>query len=36
VDEECLALASKGKGKRKKKKGGKKNIEFSKVKFFQC
>jgi hypothetical protein len=28
VDEEGLALASKGKGKEKKKKGGKKNIDF--------
>jgi hypothetical protein len=36
VDEEGLALASKGKGKHKKKKDGKKNIEFSKVKCFQC
>jgi hypothetical protein len=36
VDEEGLALASKGKGKEKKKKGGKKNIDFSKVKCFQC
>jgi hypothetical protein len=32
VDEEGLALASKG----KKKKGGKKDIDFSKVKCFQC
>ena len=36
VDEEGLALASKGKGKQKKKKGGKKNIDFSKVKCFKC
>jgi hypothetical protein len=36
VDEEGLALASKGKDKQKKKKGGKKNIDFSKVKCFQC
>jgi hypothetical protein len=35
VDEEGLALASKGKGK-KKKGGKKKNIDFSKVKCFQC
>jgi hypothetical protein len=34
VDKEGLALASKGKGK--KKKGGKKDIDFSKVKCFQC
>jgi hypothetical protein len=36
VDEEVLALVSKGKGKQKKTKGGKKNIEFSKIKCFQC
>jgi hypothetical protein len=41
VDEEALALASKGKGKSKKKgsrsgAGGKKNIDFFKVKCFQC
>ena len=36
MDEEGLYLARKGKGKEKKKKGGKKNIEFSKVKCFQC
>jgi hypothetical protein len=37
VDEEGLALTSNGKGKVKKKKGGKKNnIDFSKVKCFQC
>jgi hypothetical protein len=30
-----LALADKAKGK-KKRKGGKKNIDFSKVKCFQC
>jgi hypothetical protein len=35
VDEEGLALASKGKGK-KKKGGKKKNIDFSIVKCFQC
>jgi hypothetical protein len=34
VNEEGLALASKG--KEKKEKGGKKNIDFSKVKCFQC
>jgi hypothetical protein len=34
-EEEGLALAGKAKGK-KKKKGGKKNIDFSKVKCFQC
>jgi hypothetical protein len=34
-EEEGLALASKAKGK-KKKKGGKKNINFSKVKCFHC
>jgi hypothetical protein len=36
VDEESLALASKGKGKEKKKGGKKKDIDFSKVKCFQC
>ena len=36
VDEEALALASKGKAKEKKKKGGKKNIDMSKVKNFIC
>ena len=36
VDEEGLALVSKGKGKQKKKKGGNKNIDFSKIKCFQC
>jgi hypothetical protein len=37
VDEEALALASKGKGKSKNKGSGKKkNIDFSKVKCFQC
>jgi hypothetical protein len=36
VNEEGLALASKGKDKQKKNKGGKKNIDFSKVKCFQC
>jgi hypothetical protein len=36
VDEEGLALARKGKGKMKKKGGKKKNIDFSKVKCFQC
>jgi hypothetical protein len=36
VNEEGLALASNGKGKEKKNKGGKKNIDFSKVKCFQC
>jgi hypothetical protein len=35
LDEEGLALASKGKGK-KKKGGKKKDIDFSKVKCFQC
>jgi hypothetical protein len=34
-EEEGLALAGKAKGK-KKKKGGKKNINFSKVKCFHC
>jgi hypothetical protein len=34
VDEESLALASKGKGKEKKKGGKKTNIDFSKVKCF--
>jgi hypothetical protein len=37
VDEEGLALTSKGKGKAKKKGGKKKkDIDFSKVKCFQC
>jgi hypothetical protein len=36
MDEEGLALASKGKGKEEKKGGKKKNIDFSKVKCFQC
>jgi hypothetical protein len=36
VDEEGLALASKGKGKTKKKGGKKKNIDFTKVKCSQC
>jgi hypothetical protein len=31
-----LALADKGNSKEKKKNGGKKNIDFSKVKCFQC
>ena len=34
VDEEALSLARKGKAK--KKKGGKKNIDMSKVKCFIC
>ena len=34
LDEEALASASKDKGKEKKKKGGKKNIDMSKVKCF--
>jgi hypothetical protein len=34
VDEEGFYLARKGKGKQKKNKGGKKNIDFSKVKCF--
>jgi hypothetical protein len=34
VDEEGLALASKGKGKMEKKGGKKKNIDFFKVKCF--
>jgi hypothetical protein len=36
VDEEGLALASKGKGKAKKKGGKKKDIDFSKVNCFLC
>jgi hypothetical protein len=37
VDEEALALASKGNGNPKKKGSGKKkNIDFSKVKCFRC
>ena len=36
VDEEALALARKRKGKEKKKKGGKKNLDMSKVKCFIC
>ena len=36
MDEEALALAGKSKGKAKKKKGGKKNIDMSKVKCFIC
>ena len=36
VDEEALALAGKSKGKAKKKKGGKKNLDMSKVKCFIC
>ena len=35
VDEEALALVGKGKGKGKKK-GGKKNIDMSKVKCLIC
>ena len=34
VDEEALSLARKSKGKAKKKKGGKKNLDMSKVKCF--
>ena len=34
VDEEDLSLAGKRKGKEKKKKGGKKNLDMSKVKCF--
>ena len=34
VDEEALALTGKSKGKEKKKKGGKKNLDMSKVKCF--
>ena len=34
--EEALTLAWKSKGKAKKKKGGKKNIDMSKVKCFFC
>ena len=36
VDEEALALTGKCKGKAKKKKGGKKNLDMSKVKCFIC
>ena len=36
VDEEALALARKSKGKAKKNKGGKKNLDMSKVKCFIC
>ena len=36
VDEEALALTGKSKGKAKKKKGGKKNLDMSKVKCFIC
>ena len=36
VDEESLTLAGKSKGKAKKKKGGKKNLDMSKVKSFIC
>ena len=36
VDEEALALARRSKGKEKRKKGGKKNIDMSKVKCFIC
>ena len=34
VDEEALALTRKSKGKAKRKKGGKKNLDMSKVKCF--
>ena len=34
VDEEALALTGKSKGKAKRKKGGKKNLDMSKVKCF--
>ena len=34
VDEEALALPGKSKGKAKRKKGGKKNLDMSKVKCF--
>ena len=36
VDEEALALTGKSKGKVKRKKGGKKNLDMSKVKCFIC
>ena len=36
VDEEALALAWKSKGEAKKNKGGKKNLDISKVKCFIC
>ena len=36
LDEEALALVGKRKGKGKKKKGGKKNIDMSKVKCFNA
>ena len=36
VDEEALALIGKSKVKAKKKKGGKKNLDMSKVKCFIC
>ena len=36
VDEKALALIGKSKGKAKKKKGGKKNLDMSKVKCFIC
>ena len=36
VDEEAPALTKKIKGKAKKKKGGKKNLDMSKVKCFIC
>ena len=36
VDEEALAMTGKSKGKAKKKKGGKKNLDMSKVKYFIC
>ena len=34
MDEKALALTGKSKGKAKKKKGGKKNLDMSKVKCF--
>ena len=36
MDEEALTLVGKSKGKAKKKKGGKKNLDMSKVKCFIC
>ena len=36
MDEEALALTRKSKGKEKRKKGGKKNLDMSKVKCFIC
>ena len=36
MDEEALALTGKSKGKAKKNKGGKKNLDMSKVKCFIC